>query len=151
VKGRPIDFGIYINADEIARQLTKAPLSLNSYDVKTTNSEFRRMALQSGLIGDRFSQDVFEKSYTLRSNHIRLKDTTSLTPLAQIIADFLRRKLLAAEKKFSFETVFSHESKLDIMRDALNAGYKVYLYFVCTDSGRYQCITGSITRPGRRT
>jgi predicted ABC-type ATPase len=37
-------------------------------------------------------------------------------------------------KKFSFETVFSHKSKIDIMRQGLTAGYKVYLYFVSTES-----------------
>jgi predicted ABC-type ATPase len=54
--------------------------------------------------------------------------------LAQIIAYFLREKLLLERKKFSFETVFSHSSKLDIMREAKQAGYKVYLYFVSTES-----------------
>ncbi len=38
------------------------------------------------------------------------------------------------KRKFSFETVFSHPSKLDIMREAANNGYKVYLYFVSTES-----------------
>jgi predicted ABC-type ATPase len=54
--------------------------------------------------------------------------------MAQIVADFLRKKLLAERKKFSFETVFSHPSKLEIMRQAAAAGYKVYLYFVSTES-----------------
>ena len=38
------------------------------------------------------------------------------------------------KKKFSFETVFSHRSKLDIMQVAVAEGYKVYLYFVSTES-----------------
>jgi len=54
--------------------------------------------------------------------------------IAQILAYFLRKKLLNERKKFSFETVFSHTSKLDIMREAKEAGYKVYLYFVSTES-----------------
>ena len=41
---------------------------------------------------------------------------------------------MAEKKKFSFETVFSHPSKLQIMRDAVENGYKVYLYFVSTKS-----------------
>ena len=54
--------------------------------------------------------------------------------LAQITARFLRETLLAARRRFSFETVFSHESNLDIMKQAVEAGYKVYLYFVSTES-----------------
>jgi predicted ABC-type ATPase len=74
------------------------------------------------------------KSYSLRKNALHLKDRSADERLAQIIADFLRKKLLAERKRFSFETVFSHESKLDIMRQAAEAGYKVYLYFVSTES-----------------
>ena len=45
---------------------------------------------------------------------------------------FLREKLLEAKEKFSFETVFSHESKVEFMEKAKAQGYKVYLYFVST-------------------
>lgn len=41
---------------------------------------------------------------------------------------------MKAQQKFSFETVFSHPSKLQIMQQAVDAGYKVYLYFVSTES-----------------
>ena len=37
-------------------------------------------------------------------------------------------------KRFSFETAFSHSSKLDFMYEATMAGYKVYLFFVATES-----------------
>jgi predicted ABC-type ATPase len=52
--------------------------------------------------------------------------------MAQIVANFLVKRLINEGKKCSMETVFSHHSKLDIMRSAANAGYKVYLYFVAT-------------------
>ena len=42
--------------------------------------------------------------------------------------------MLKTKQRFSFETVFSHPSNLDTMRDAVAAGYNVYLYFVSTDS-----------------
>lgn len=61
-------------------------------------------------------------------------DADQCDRLAQIIADFLRKKLLEQEERFSFETVFSHSSKLDIMKEAQKKGYKVYLYFVSTES-----------------
>jgi len=54
--------------------------------------------------------------------------------LAQLIARFLREELLKYRRRFSFETVFSHPSNLDITRRAAEAGYKVYLYFVSTES-----------------
>ncbi|MFZ1751232.1 MAG: hypothetical protein WAU01_13605 [Saprospiraceae bacterium] len=51
---------------------------------------------------------------------------------AAIISDFFRSKLLESDHSFSFETVFSHESKIDFMREARTKGYKIYLYFICT-------------------
>jgi predicted ABC-type ATPase len=92
------------------------------------------VVLQSGLINDEFSVTDFQAAFSLRGNNLRLKTPDAVERLAQIVADFLRKKLLKERKKFSFETVFSHPSKLAIMQQAASAGYKVYLYFVSTES-----------------
>jgi predicted ABC-type ATPase len=49
-------------------------------------------------------------------------------------AERQRQALLDGGEAFSFETVFSHESKLDFMRKARDAGYFIRLLFVATDS-----------------
>jgi predicted ABC-type ATPase len=46
------------------------------------------------------------------------------------IADDERAALTAARRSFATETVFSHESKLDLLRDASRAGYVVVLHVV---------------------
>ncbi|UYQ93862.1 hypothetical protein MKQ68_01975 [Chitinophaga horti] len=46
----------------------------------------------------------------------------------------MRRLLLAKGVTFSFETVMSHASKLQVFKDAKAAGYRTYLYFVGTVS-----------------
>ncbi len=51
---------------------------------------------------------------------------------AAFIASFFREKLLDEKKSFSFETVMSHPSKLDFLRQTKVAGFKTYLYFICT-------------------
>lgn len=51
---------------------------------------------------------------------------------AQAIADFQRDRCLASRLNFSFETVMSHQSKVDLMARADDAGYDVTVYFVCT-------------------
>lgn len=53
--------------------------------------------------------------------------------VASDIASFLRNTLLEKGVSFAFETVFSHESKLDFMKKAKEMGYKVYFYFLATD------------------
>ena len=46
-----------------------------------------------------------------------------------VLSDFIRCKLLESGRTFSCETVFSHESKLKLMCDANDVGYRCYLYF----------------------
>jgi predicted ABC-type ATPase len=50
-----------------------------------------------------------------------------------VFADFLRQKLLAARRNFTFETVMSHPSKVELLAQAQAAGYRTYLYYVATD------------------
>ncbi len=130
----PLDFGIYINADDIADALRKGNFSFTPYEVTTTQIEFKTIAMASGLVAHPFTESAFDNCYTFRANSIRLREPKADERLAQVVADFLRKKLLAEQKKFSFETVFSHPGKLEIMKQAQNAGYKVYLYFVSTES-----------------
>lgn len=133
INGRSIDLGLYINADDIARSLRKGLFSFSSFSIVVSADIFKATAIHSGLVPAE-STEKFDTSFNLADNAIQLLNPAYAEQLAQIIADFLRKKLLEERKRFSFETVFSHSSKLDIMREAVSAGYKVYLYFVSTVS-----------------
>ena len=50
-----------------------------------------------------------------------------------VLCDFLRTRWLKARESFTFETVFSAEAKLALLRDAGAYGYRMYLYYICTD------------------
>lgn len=130
----PVDFGIYVNADDLAKKLSAEVIDFSLYSIETTLEEFVQICTSSGLILESFSKEDFLATFSLENNHIKLLRPEFNERLAQIIADFLRKKLLSDRKKFSFETVFSHPSKIDIMKQAKDAGYKVYLYFVSTEA-----------------
>ncbi|WP_236976837.1 zeta toxin family protein [Membranihabitans maritimus] len=51
---------------------------------------------------------------------------------ASFVATFFRTKLLRTKHTFSFETVMSHDSKVQFLKEAKSAGFKTYLYFICT-------------------
>jgi replicative DNA helicase len=55
------------------------------------------------------------------------------TRRAQLIADQQRDACIRESRSFSFETVMSHPSKIDILVRAKEAGYRVHLYFIGTD------------------
>jgi predicted ABC-type ATPase len=53
---------------------------------------------------------------------------------AQKLADAQRAECLEGKQSFSFETVMSHPSKIDLMQEAREQGYHVSLAFVAVDN-----------------
>ncbi|MGS0753670.1 zeta toxin family protein [Roseateles sp. GG27B] len=53
--------------------------------------------------------------------------------VAAVLADAIRRQLLAQGSTFTFETVMSSPDKIAFMGEAQERGYRTYLYFVATD------------------
>lgn len=132
--GKQIDFGSYINADDIAKHLANGSFSFQEYEISPAEADLYAFAEASGLLNEKFTLGALKSSISFKGNAIVLTSTQMLDYVAQLLARFLREELLKAKKRFSFETVFSHESNLDIMKRAAEMGYKVYLYFVSTES-----------------
>ncbi|WP_412851505.1 zeta toxin family protein [Ectothiorhodospira shaposhnikovii] len=53
--------------------------------------------------------------------------------LAQRIAVGLRSEWVDARLSLTYESVMSHESHLEFVDDAKNAGFESYLYYICTN------------------
>lgn len=53
--------------------------------------------------------------------------------MASALVESMREVLLEWGKTFTFETVMSHRSKVEILQRARDAGYRTYLYFVATE------------------
>lgn len=135
VGSRNLDFGVYINADELAKLLLADGVSLKSYSVDISRAKIIKYAVQSGLLIKPFTPKVFNKSFVItRKGFVVLRNRDYAERFAQLLALVLREELLLSGKKLSIETVFSHSGKVDFMRRAKEAGYKVYLYFVATES-----------------
>ena len=52
---------------------------------------------------------------------------------AHIVPAFLRQKFLELKISFTFETVMSHRSKVELLAKARDVGYRTYLYFIATE------------------
>ncbi|MFK7785040.1 MAG: hypothetical protein AB8B56_07985 [Crocinitomicaceae bacterium] len=154
--GVKIDFGIYINADDIARSIQTNSIDFTEYDTEIVISEFLSYSSDSGLIHTEFNLDRLKKCISIKGNVLsilhevaQMKDDNAYERIAQIIAYVLREKLLNEGKKISFETVFSHKGKIDFIRKAKESGYKVYLYFVSTDSPQINVYRVKTVRVGK--
>ena len=139
-EGKKLDFGIYINADDIAEDLKNRSFDFLAYEIGTFKDDFFDIVKDSGLISESFTMKEFLSGLIINDTSIEInpeaeiKSPNNFTErTAQILADYLRKKLLSLGKKFSFETVFSHPGKVEIIKQAKELGYKVYLYFVSTE------------------
>lgn len=134
-----VNMGVIVNADEI-EALLKAQyqqhtriLNLHQWQLTLTEPDldaFRHSTTQSSQ--SKMAQKEFSR--------LRIEQNVMLFPrikvdsyLASRIAEFLRYALLAAKQSLTFETVMSHPSKLEFLRDAQAAGYRTYLYFIATE------------------
>ncbi|MCR5413503.1 MAG: hypothetical protein K6F50_02085 [Kiritimatiellae bacterium] len=124
-----VNFYSFVNADDIFALVAKTgayspkfPVSkeeLVSYAESTTYGNDVKDAFRGGQVqvdGDcvRFDKAVVN-SYTMA-----------------LFANFLQDRFISRGESFSQETVFSHPSKLNALKQAKDCGYRTYLYFVAT-------------------
>lgn len=125
--------GQYLNADEIEKACReKGFIKLDDFGLNVKASEFDQF-LYSSSLKEKAIKDGFDVQLTLVNNIIKIAKKTHSYEAA-LISEFLRQQLLKSELTFSFETVMSHSSKLEILKQANALGYKTYLYFVATES-----------------
>lgn len=133
---RKFETGYFVNSDMIETEigstgfvnLEKFRLSLTEEDLQTFFQEPNAQSLlkKSELEGHAINIEIKENVIVDKSD-----DTHSYE--ASLITSFIRKHLLKKGISYSFETVMSHISKLDEIRDAMELGHKTYLYFVCLD------------------
>jgi len=126
-----VNFGVYLNPDDFYNVITQnRTLDLTEY----------------GITSEKVDWHHFQNSHTLYktlpANDAQVKEERntlifSKPPsvyLVSIVISYVRQLLFEDEKTFSFETVFSHPSKVQLMQEAAQRSYRTYLYFVCTNS-----------------
>lgn len=128
-----IKIGVFVNADEIEKSLVeKGFLNLKDYKISANTEELQFFVSESGMSPTKMKSPNIYKQFKIRFNRIQFSGQVN-SYLAADVAAFIRNKLLKAGVSFAFETVFSHPSKLEIMRVAKENGYRVYLYFITTE------------------
>jgi predicted ABC-type ATPase len=130
--------GYFVNADEIQLILDdKKVLNLSSnYGLEVHPENFEKYLSSEGKSWqEKAAKENTPINIYFSDNNIVVKEGQSTAFYdAAIVADFIRLELLAQNNTFTFETVLSHPSKLDFLKNASQRGYKNYLYFVCTVS-----------------
>jgi len=124
------NLGHYLNPDDLHQTVCKTQmLDFSSFNASATQPEWVDFWTHHGL---RKKAPLLKGSY-IENNILVFKDKPKSYESA-ILAAFLRHCLLRTGETFSFESVFSHPSKLEFMQNAQVEGYKCYLYFAATSS-----------------
>jgi predicted ABC-type ATPase len=125
--------GVYLNPDEIEEEIRQQKfLNFAAYGVTTTASEALSFFNTSAfLVSAGLSNMAGQLGFA--DGRLDFGKVEGNSYLASVAGDFLRQKLLASKISFTFETVMSHPSKVELLAQGQQAGYRTYLYFVATD------------------
>ena len=133
VRDQGIDLGIFVNADDIKVSFdSEGYVDFTSYNIIVSKMEIEDKLKNSFFFPDSQSDEIIAH-LTLTNNKLSLHDLSFSDILSTFIADFIRSRLLGTCNKFTFETVMSHPSKLEYIKQARLTGYKTYLYFVALE------------------
>jgi len=125
--------GIYINPDEIEKQLVHDGfLDFSQFELQVSQAELQHFFRSSTLL----KQAGLLKQIDLmhfNDNQLWLDPTLVNSYHASVVADFMRQKLLQAGKSLTLETVMSSPDKVDLLRRAQAKGFRTYLYYVATE------------------
>jgi len=129
------DLGHYINADEIEVKLkTLQEIVLSDFGVGSmTKMDFENY-LKNHTLVKKAKREGYQIDLFFNKGSIVNPDKNSHSYEAAFLADILRQELLKLGKKFAYETVMSHKSKIHFFQATLDAGYKNYLYYISTES-----------------
>lgn len=128
--------GVFLNADLIESELsTKGFIDLNEYKLNLTQNELDNFFQTERAISliEKSNNDNHKIEFSIKENIIVDVEKDSHSYEGALISSFLRFHLQKNKSDFCFETVMSHPSKIDEIKEAKEDGYKTYLYFICID------------------
>lgn len=125
--------GISIDPDLIESEMRETgTLNFQPFEIHPTSDEILDFFSRSVLLDQSGFRDQVQ-SLSISDNRLYFHQVEPNSYFASVAADFIRNKLLAESRSFTFETVMSFPDKLEFLRKAQMKGYRTYLYYVATD------------------
>jgi predicted ABC-type ATPase len=125
--------GVYLNPDEIEQEIcVHGFLDFSEYGVSTTGEKVLPFFRNSSFLNSAGFGEA-TKNLDFKDGRLDFRKVEVNSYFASVAGDFLRQMLLEQKASFTFETVMSHRSKVELLAQAQTLGYRTYLYFVATD------------------
>ena len=128
----PHQIGAYLNADELEKELKQTPvLKLDHYH-KSLDADglIQFLKIKKRKQANEFVPLLLENPQISNDGSIHFQQQEIDSYLCARIIDFIRMEFLRLKISFTFETVMSHSSKVEFLREAQKQGFKTYLYYV---------------------
>lgn len=126
--------GYFVNSDEIEREIaSKGFVNLENYGLQLTEEDLELFKKEDDAVSliKKAEKEGHIIDVEIRENVIVDQSKNTHSYEASLISAFLRKHLAVRGISFSYESVMSHPSKLNEIKEAKAKGYKTYLYFVC--------------------
>lgn len=130
----PHQIGIYLNADDLEQQLRlNQQLDLKTYHPFLSTPALLHFLKSKSKIKDGINIPLLSINPILVNTNTLQFDLVDIDSyLAARIIDYVRLEFLSLKISFTFETVMSHQSKIDFLAQAQAKGFRTYLYYVAT-------------------
>jgi len=124
----------FVNADNIEREIRdNGSLDFGIFGIHLNITRVIDFFSNHGMSPLKLNDKDIPHRFLLKNNSLIYSGNIN-SYIASDLAAFIREELLSESKSFWFETVFSHSSKLEIMQKAKELNYRIYFYYIATDS-----------------
>jgi len=131
---KAVHVGHYVNPDELASEFQRFGLvDLDRFELKPEPDALKHYLRDHRSFVTRAEQEGEPISLRLEQNLLKVEPGTRCGYTAALAAGFIREQLVASRQSFTFESVLSDANKLLEIQAAKDAGFRIYLYFVCTE------------------
>ena len=123
-----------MNADNIEAELKISnSIKLTDYVDIDVSNDFLQKYIKDHSILQKAKYSGVSISLVIENSIISSNNSTPNSYETSLLVDFIRHILLSNMKKITFETVMSHKSKVELLKETEKLGYKNYLYYISTD------------------
>ncbi len=114
--------GVYLNPDEIEAEIRRSEfLDPRSFGIESPAADLRAYLVESDFLKENGLEAVARRLQFV-DGRLMFAGVAVNSYLVLVAVDFMRRRLLAQQTTFTFETVMSHDGKVTLLEDAQRAG-----------------------------
>ena len=121
----------FLNADMLFAEIAKSSMTACPFSID--NKELIDFVVIS-TYPEKYKEPFLTREIYIDENDYFIFNKPSINSYTvAMAADFFKYQYLKRKLSFSFETVFSHPAKIDILKKAQASGFRTYMYFVSTE------------------